>query len=84
MKIGRERLEDELSNGMFAQNYAEAPLRRVGIESDCGPNGHVEWKRRKHEHPLLRVWHKRSPKKESRQVLGDEATRLRNADGYAL
>ena len=25
--------------GKYAQNYAEAPLRRVGIESDCGPSG---------------------------------------------
>ena len=26
-------------SGKLAQNHVEAPLRREGIESDCGPSG---------------------------------------------
>ena len=26
-------------SGKFAQNHAEAPLLKEGIESDCGPSG---------------------------------------------
>ena len=37
--------------GKFAQNHAEAPLRREGIESDCGPNGHEKYKGRNTEVP---------------------------------